>query len=95
MVPMAPMVPVVPVVPVVLVVPVVPLWLPLVPCVAFERPQIILVRRQIYGPISCARLLPPVATQSCCAKIALDPSASFAECPAEKFFGGAMRGQIS
>ena len=45
-------------------------------------------------PISRARLLPPVAPQICCAKIALDPSARFAECPAEKFFGGAMRGPI-
>ncbi len=71
-----------------------PPWLPLVPCVALERPPIILVRRPIYGPISCARLLPPVAPQICCAKIALDPSARFAECPAEKFFGGAMRGPI-
>ena len=91
---MVPMVPIAPMVPVVPVVPVVPLWLPLVPCVALERPPIILVRRPIYGPISCARLLPPVAPQICCAKIALVPSARFEECPAEKFFGGAMRGLI-
>ena len=65
------------------VVPVVPRGSILVPCVALERPPIILVRRPIYGPISCARLLPPIAPQICCAKIALDPSARFAECPAE------------
>ena len=46
------------------------------------------------GPISCARLLPPVAPLICCAKMAFDPSVTFAECPAEKFFGGAMRGPI-
>ena len=54
---------------------------PLVPRVALERPPIILVRRPMYGPISCARLLPPIAPQICCAKIAVDPSARFAECP--------------
>ena len=68
-------------------------WLPLVPCVALERPQIILVRRQIMGRF-LARLLPPVAPQICCAKTASDPSARFAECLAEKFLGGAMRGPI-
>ena len=37
------------------------------------------------GPISCARPLPPVALQICCAKIDLGPSANFADCPSDKF----------
>jgi hypothetical protein len=37
------------------------------------------------GPISCARPLPPVTPQSCCAKIDFGPSANFADCPSDKF----------
>ena len=36
-------------------------------------------------PMFYARLLSRVAPQICCAKIALGPSARFADCPAEEF----------